>query len=87
MTIEPIAPKPRQWLSRVEALPGFVRCRSRRATFCEVDRRLKQITASGGASSPSVVGRATCDLPTPAARSELGKVKAQTTLRYAHDGE
>jgi pimeloyl-ACP methyl ester carboxylesterase len=45
----------------------------------------KQVTAWGGASSPSVVGRAMYDLLVTDARGDLAKVKAPTTLLYAYD--
>ncbi|AAK24201.1 hydrolase, alpha/beta hydrolase fold family [Caulobacter vibrioides CB15] len=45
----------------------------------------KQVIAWGGASSPSVVGRAMYDLLVTDARGDLAKVKAPTTLLYAYD--
>jgi pimeloyl-ACP methyl ester carboxylesterase len=45
----------------------------------------KQVMAWGGASSPSVVGRAMYDLLVTDARGDLAKVKAPTTLLYAYD--
>lgn len=53
--------------------------------FVKLAEGQKQVIAWGGASSPSVVGRAMYDLLVTDARGDLAKVKAPTTLLYAYD--